>query len=268
MTASSSTSIPLVDERVLATLRRALDAGPECRRVGDGSVTSALARASVVAILVPEDHVEERVPDFAPGALVAEVPELDVPAMVLRLVEECPEIEIPDSCVERVEVVWRLKAGKHHGAVSLGSLRPIGKRERLTYPGQGDAPWWRLTIGLDTWCLLTPDERWQLVHHELCHATFKGDESSPTGPAGKGHDIEEFAANIARYGLGDGLRAAAVAQAMARPRIREELRVWEMDPQSGQGLLFGRDLAPVGWGEGADDGEESYACYDALPVAP
>lgn len=188
--------------------------------------------------------------EYLPGGPLTEIPELDVARMAARLVEECPEIDIPDDMVDRIEVVWRRTAGSSRGKVVLGTCQPIGKRERLTWQGAGRAPWWRLTLALDVWCAMTPEERWRLVHHELMHATVAEKDGQIVGPAGRTHDTEEFSATIARYGLAFKEQARLIGQAMARPGMAAELeKVWGVDPASGQGLLFGADVKPVGWDE-------------------
>lgn len=229
----------LPPEHMLSQIRTALDEAPGIRDEM-GEPTSAGALKSIRAIL-------DGAWAFLPGGPLSEIAELDVSVMVDKLVTECPEIDIPDEYVDRVEIVWRAKASQSMGHVSAGTCKPIGKRERLTYAGDAKAPWWRVTLALDVWCLLTERERWQLVHHELMHATTKGDGTSMR-PAGRGHDFEDFAANLARYGISDYGRAATIAQAMARPEIVKELREYDVDPSTGQGMLFkASQMSPVGW---------------------
>lgn len=235
-------ALPDNAEQILACVRVALDNAEDVRK--GGPAISAGVRESVAKYLDFEES-------YLPASVLAEIPELDVPAMVDRVVTDCAEIEIPDDKIDRVEVVWRTKAGTSKGAVTLATCGPVGKRERETYQGPGRAPWWRLTVALDTWILLTPAERWRLIAHELMHATVKENaEGMVVGPAGRTHDVEEFAATIARYGLATwgGNQPAVFAQAMARPEIAAELRVFDVDPRSGQGLLFRPSLmTPVGW---------------------
>lgn len=240
MTANShNLSLPDDNAITLACVRTVLDAAPDVRK--EGPPTSAASREVVAKML------EDVSLDYLPGAALAEIEECDVPAMVAHLLAECDEIEIPAGYEDRVDVVWRKTAGKSAGAVVLGTCKPVAKRERQTWQGPGRAPWWRVTLALDVWCLLTRDERWRLVHHELMHASVKEDaDGAITGPAAKCHDVEDFAATLARYGLGGEMQARFVAQVMARPKIAEELRTWDVDPKTGQGMLFGADLAPVG----------------------
>jgi len=242
MTANShNLSLPDDNAITLACVRTVLDAAPDVRK--EGPPTSAASREVVAKML------EDVSRDYLPGAALAEIEECDVPAMAAHLLAECDEIEIPAGYEDRVDVVWRKTAGKSAGAVVLGTCKPVAKRERQTWQGPGRAPWWRVTLALDVWCLLTRDERWALVFHELMHASVKDDaDGMITGPAARAHDIEEFAATIARYGIMNEMPARVVAQAMARPRIIEELRTWAVDPVTKNGLLFGTDLAPVGWG--------------------
>lgn len=231
------TNLPSTDV-IAACVRTALDNAEDTR--GEGPAFAAAARKTIAKML---DFSEA----YVPGASLATIGECDVLSMVDRLVSECPEIDIPDDYADRVEVVWKRIAGQSMGAVTLGTCKPVGKRERQTWQGSTPAPWWRLTLSLDVWALLTEDERWRLVHHELMHATVKENaEGAIVGPAGRAHDAEEFAATVARYGLGGEMQARFVAQAMARPKLAEEMRVWSVDPVTMQGLLFGATLRPVG----------------------
>lgn len=208
---------------------------------GDTSYVGAAGRKAVAEIL--DFDVA-----FLPAECLAEIEEMDAPAMVGRLVDECEEIDIPDTKRDRLEIVWRVKAGKSMGQVTCATCKPIGKRERQTWQGAGPAPWWRLTLALDVWLLMTTEERWRLLHHELMHATVKKNSSGKiTGPTGRGHGIEEHAATLARYGVGEATQAAFVGQVLARKKIVKEVRAYEIDPKTGNGLLFGTDLRPVGW---------------------
>lgn len=224
---------------ITGCVRVALDNAEADR--GDAPPTSAAAREKIGKLL---DFSEA----YLPGHVLTEIPECDVYAMIDLLLTDCTEIDIPPEYADRVEVVWRKSAGKSAGAVVLGTCKPIGKRERQTYRGEGPSPWWRLTLALDVWILLTTEERWRLVHHELMHATVKEDaEGAIVGPSGRPHDIEDFAATVARYGLGSELQARFVAQTMARPKIAEEMRrTWQVDPVTGQGLLFAPNIPAVG----------------------
>lgn len=232
-------SIPNNADVILTCVRAALDGAEDTRK--GGPPTSAGAREIMGKLLdFPQDYL--------PGAVLSEIAECDVAAMVDQLLVECPEIEIPEHYHDRVDFVWRKAAGKSQGAVVLGSLKPVGKRERQTWQGQGRAPWWRITLSLDVWCLLTREERWRLLHHELMHATVKEDANGEiTGPSGRAHDVEEWAATVGRYGLAAEQQARFVGQALARD-VGEDLRVYGVDPATGQGLLFSADaLTPVGW---------------------
>jgi hypothetical protein len=221
---------------LVLSVREALHRGAELREDPEVLPIAAFARAEIRAILDTDDA-------YIPAERLADA--IDVAAMVDRLIADCVEIDIKSAHAPQVDVVWRVKAASSMGAVVLGTCKPVGKRERQTWRGDGPAPLWRLTLGLDVWCLLTEQERWRLVCHELMHATYKGNGN--TTPAGRAHDIEEFASVVARYGLGAETQAAFVAQAMVRPQIMEEMRSWGVDPESGQGLLFGHELRPVGW---------------------
>lgn len=232
-------SIPDNADVILACVRAALDGAEDTRK--DGPPTSAGA-LKIVA------HLLDFPQDYLPGAVLSEIAECDVGAMVDQLLAECPEIDIPERYHDRIEYVWRKSAGKSQGSLVLGTCKPVPKRERQTWLGQGKAPWWRITLALDVWCLLTREERWRLLHHETMHATVKENaDGEITGPSGRAHDVEEWAATVGRYGLGAEQQAHFIGQALARD-VGEDLRVYGVDPATGQGLLFGADaLTPVGW---------------------
>lgn len=59
---------------------------------------------------------------------------------------------------------------------------------------------------------LTRQQIESLLHHELCHASFKLDKAENVKPAVAGHDWDGFTANIKRYGLWqENLKLAAQA---------------------------------------------------------
>jgi hypothetical protein len=173
-----------------------------------------------------------------PGDLLRLVHACDIAPTLEALVDGCEEIDIPVGMADRVQVVWKRKATERDGHVTLGTLGAVSKKDREL----GSPYLWRLTLALDTWLLTDEERRVQVLHHELMHAVYEGGK-----PKTRTHDVEEFAANVARYGLLDEGRARFLAQAMARPRIVEELQVYGVDPVSGQGLLFAADkMRPVG----------------------
>jgi hypothetical protein len=237
MTTPALTIAPADTEEVDAlalTVREALVRGAELREDPETIATSAHARSEVREIIDADGA------SYIPGSRLADV--IAVDAMIDRLIADCTEIDIESAHAAQVDVVWRVKAAGSMGMVVLGTCKPVGKRERQTWRGEGPAPLWRLTLALDVWCLLTEQERWRLVHHELMHATYKG--SGKATPGGRAHDIEEFAATVARYGLMTETQAQFVGQAVAREELAER---WGVDAATGQGLLFATDLRAVGW---------------------
>ena len=148
---------------------------------GTKPMTSALSRAVVADLL----DIEE---SYLPHAALADITDCDVLPMVDRLVHECTEIDIETTDLDRVEVVWRKKASESAGMVVLGTCKPVGKREREAWRGEGRAPWWRVTLALDVWLLMTPEERWRLVHHELMH---RNRARAPVRQSPDGSSIEE-----------------------------------------------------------------------------
>jgi hypothetical protein len=74
-----------------------------------------------------------------------------------------------------------------------------------------------ITVALDVWESLEPDQREALIDHELCHFTETDDE--PPMPSLVGHDLEEFAVIVERHGLWEpSMRPFAAAMDVAIQR--------------------------------------------------
>jgi len=137
---------------------------------------------------------------------------------------------------DRIEVVFRLSKWTRQGRVVLGSAGPVGAKQRDLDP---EGPLWTVTLSLPYWLLADEHERRRLVHHELMHLKF-----SEGKPKGRGHDLEEFVATVARFGLMGREDVALVAHAIARPDTAPLLRSYDYG-EDGQGLLFPLTYAPV-----------------------
>ena len=170
--------------------------------------------------------------DYIDGAMLATLPEFDVKA----LMEEAVQLDEHAHLRGRsFQVVFRRCAGKSGGKVMFGKGGANSKRDRAL-----GAAWFRVTLALDVWCLLTLDERRRLVHHEMGHCAVDVDAQGHPRPKTVGHDVEEFAATWARYGLaGDEDSARAVAAVASHPETEATCRRYGFDPVTGQGVLFG-----------------------------
>lgn len=111
--------------------------------------------------------------------------------------------------------VWREKASKSKGKVTLGKARRLtGLNAALVgafdsgngdfyaedYPETGDR--FVIEIARDTWDELDRDQRTALLDHELCHClTDTDDETGQLILKLVSHDVEEFEAIVRRHGL-------------------------------------------------------------------
>ncbi len=119
------------------------------------------------------------------------------------------------------QVRWRTRGWTRQGQAVLGSCSPVPRADREAWTGAGPAPQFRLQLSLPHWLVLSESERLRLIHHELGHARRRADGSPGTCP----HDIEEFAATLARFGIEEGERPLqAVLAAASHPETTIRLR--------------------------------------------
>lgn len=119
------------------------------------------------------------------------------------------------------QIRWRTRTWTRQGQATLGSCSPVPRADREAWTGAGPAPQFRLQLSLPYWLVMDETERLRLVHHELGHACWKEDGSPGTCP----HDIEEFAATLARFGISEDERPLqAVLAAVSHPETTIRLR--------------------------------------------
>lgn len=186
--------------------------------------------------------------DYWRGEDIADADEVFDVAEIIRRLAKLPEHR--HLAGFPVDVVWRRCAGRSCGRIVAGKGGAVGKRERELGAG-----WFRITLALDVWLLLTEQERERLVHHELGHCAVGVDARGHPKPETRAHDIEDFAATLARYGLaGDRESAQAAAAAASHPETEATWRRYGFDPVSRQGLLFDVEDAVVALADAAGPG--------------
>ena len=169
-----------------------------------------------------------------------ELPALDLPNIGERTIGECPELAAIDP--RRVTYTWKLKHGTKSGAYTLGTCAVRSKKLRQL-EAQRDplavVPWWEVTIALDIWLTLTDEERARLVHHELMHCCgLLNEDGKYDEPKTRMHDIEEFAATLARFGAAPGESQIRVLKvAGSNPDIVARVQRWTPGPDDAP--LFG-----------------------------
>lgn len=108
----------------------------------------------------------------------------------------------------RVEFVFRDKASKSKGKVTLGKARKVSGLNaflsRRTEDGEDTdgADFFVIELAQDEWDDMPPSKRRALIDHELCHCTIEYDEEKDVVTLGiRAHDVEEFTEIIERHGL-------------------------------------------------------------------
>lgn len=123
---------------------------------------------------------------------------------IVELVQRCEELSHLDVLYKRpIRVVWWTGKRTKDARTLLGTAKPTSPKDRALWSGPGRAPWWTVSLSLSFWLFAENDEdRLRLLHHELLHCDLVVDEE--TGdilrPCSRGHDVEEFAATVARFG--------------------------------------------------------------------
>lgn len=115
----------------------------------------------------------------------------------------------------RIRYVFANKTPKSKGREVWGTCRKIsGLNAFLEGQGDGDEPFFVVTISRDVWDVLPHDKKVALVDHELCHAWAEVkqakeeadadaeiEQDNPVKLSVKPHDLEEFSCIVRRHGL-------------------------------------------------------------------
>lgn len=104
----------------------------------------------------------------------------------------------------RIEYVFRDKASKSKGKVTLGSARRVsglnawlaGDRDEVS-----GEDFFVIEVAEDEWAELSDEQRIALVDHELHHCVYDTNDFGEPALSIAPHDVEEFAAVIRRHGL-------------------------------------------------------------------
>lgn len=223
MTDTHPTQPPPADPGMIQSIREALSEAEQWRRdaESDEPIVTARNMESVRDLMALPAK-------FYPVDAFAEVEDLNVMPIVEGLYDACPELV---GSADRVRVTWRVKHGSRNGDVTMGTCGLVsGKIRDLDRAAGRPVHDWEVTLALDVWILLTPPERERLVHHELMHCAIKpGGENSDPKPSIRNHEIEEFGATAARYGL-VAHQIRPVALAAAHPETAQAIRTWVPGP--------------------------------------
>lgn len=179
--------------------------------------------------IVPMAREIHDLPPYLPLRAFDGIAECDLFARAVTLVDVCRELDWLHGKAEQIEWVFYTRPRSSKRRVVCGSAKAIGAKERLL---AREPRWWRIEISLPYWLLATEDERYRLLHHELCHLGLDVDEDGQLleRPYVEAHDVEDFASTVGRFGaFGD------VAVRLAR--AAREHPTWKYDAE-GTGHLF------------------------------
>lgn len=177
-----------------------------------GMERAARALKGLPALLTHEAVEEAAVADPAP--------------FLARLMFGCRELA--DLRGVRVIVDWDLRERWKNDSPLLGSASVLSPRERDTWRGGGQVPWFRVRLSLPFWLLADDEARERLVHAQLmsCRVDDSGRELRPVTHA----PTEEHAQTAERYGL--TLEQTSLFLAWLRhPATPSRLRAWGLANQ-------------------------------------
>lgn len=155
----------------------------------------------------------------------------DVSEMIQEIARKCEEHEHLRGRPFRVW--WWVTPSVSKGRVKLGQAGAISGKDRALWP-VSPAPWFRMGLSLPFWLLATPMERLRLVHHEAMHCDIEVNDDGIAKPITRPHDVEEFTSTIGRFGPGDPVAHALIANAVRHPKWEAAKGFYERD----QGDLF------------------------------
>lgn len=98
----------------------------------------------------------------------------------------------------RIACVGKPKAHVRHGKINLAKAVKVGKFHNVLIGEDGRHFDYAIQIGLDRWANMAVDRKRIVLDHECCH--FSGQDERGEWTL-RGHDVEEFACIIRRYGL-------------------------------------------------------------------
>lgn len=176
------------------------------------------------------------IPAYIPGERLAAV--LDVQAQLDELIansENLFRLRTLLADTGGIVVTWRKKHWSSKGKVVVGHFRKLSDRDRARLgDSEQSQPVAEITLALNYWLVADELERERVLYHELLHAQVESGKLKAVG-----HDVETFAAEVARYGLQTQEEAELVAAALSHPRTPELLEELGVLPDD-QLVLFRR----------------------------
>ena len=136
------------------------------------------------------------------------------PERVAEIVRETIEKHHPRLKDARVGVLFRSKAAKSAGREIIGKASTVNAKWRAIL-GAASSLHFIIWFAEDWWQTASLLQKRALTDHELCHCTWGN-----TGPAMRGHDVEEFTEIIERHGIWKG-DLKPVAQAFSQAPLIE-----------------------------------------------
>jgi hypothetical protein len=190
-----------------------------------GRVESVRACADKLA-----DHIE---PGFLPDDLIPADVRVEIELSELR---DLPEFAT--FATHRVDVRWTRRPMTRNDLVlalpRAGQVKATPKADREAWTGEGPAPSFTLTLSLPWFLLATYEEKLRALHDLLSYCGVGYQEV----PKLRKPSIVAHAATLGRFGVGDIREAQALLHAMRHRDIEDQLRRFECDPTTGQGLLW------------------------------
>lgn len=110
---------------------------------------------------------------------------------ICDIVDELVEDYHPDLAQASIGLMFRDKAPVSKGRTTLGKAKKVPADMR-GFVGLHFVIW----VAADEWQRLTINQKYALLDHELCHLVFDDGLAST-----RGHDVEEFACIIRRWGF-------------------------------------------------------------------
>ena len=163
------------------------------------------------------------------------LPSTGINRVLQEMILECPEtidglmnysserpVDVLDVVVKRCKLVWTSKLPTTTDVVLI-DLVPVKASviPALTRDLDPDSPEYQLVISLPWWVLSTDYERMQALHYGFCH--FGRNKGKPVL---RKHDIKQFSANLARYGLRDPREAQAFFAAQMHVDSPDRVNMW------------------------------------------
>lgn len=117
-----------------------------------------------------------------------------------QVLDELIRVHHPHLLLAKIGLLWREKAGKSKGRVTLASAAKFSLSLRPLF-AEEDRPDFVITVAANTWKALDDAQKLAVLDHELSHCFGDEGEDGTTVWSIIGHDLEEFAAVVRRHGM-------------------------------------------------------------------